>query len=94
MPIGKNKKVIGKFKDEFGGKIMSEFCALKAKTYAFKLDNGNEVKKTKGTKKCVVKRHITFDDYVSTLFNDNKLLKSQFTFKSDHDKITHRKLIR
>ena len=29
---------------------MSEFCALKAKTYAFKLDNGNEVKKAKGTK--------------------------------------------
>ena len=24
---------------------MSEFCALKAKTYAFKLDNDNEVKK-------------------------------------------------
>ena len=55
LPIGKNKKVIGKFKDELGGTIMSEFCVLKAKTYAFKLDNGNEVKKAKGTKKCVVK---------------------------------------
>ena len=44
LPIGKNKKVIGKFKDELSGKIMSEFCALKAKTYAFKPDNGNEVK--------------------------------------------------
>ena len=30
---------------------MSEFCALKAQTYAFKLDNDNEVKKAKGTKK-------------------------------------------
>ena len=29
--INKNKKVIGKFKDELGGKIISEFCALKAK---------------------------------------------------------------
>ena len=79
MRIGKNKKVIGKFKDELSGKIMSEFCALKAKTYAFKLDNGNEVKQAKGTKKLVVKRHITFDDYVNTLFNDDKLLKLQFT---------------
>ena len=29
--INKNKKVIGKCKDELGGKIISEFCALKAK---------------------------------------------------------------
>ena len=43
--MDKNKKVIGKFKDELGGKIISEFCALKAKTYAYKLDNRNEVKK-------------------------------------------------
>ena len=38
---------------------MSEFCAIKARTYAFKLDNDNEVKKAKGSKKCVVKRHVT-----------------------------------
>ena len=70
---------------------MSDFCALKAKTYAFKLDNNSEVKKAKGTKKCTVKNHITFNDYVNTLFNDTKLLKSQFTFKSDHHKkYTHK----
>ena len=87
LPIDKNKKVLGKFKDELGGKIMSDFCALKAKTYAFKLDNNIEVKKAKGAKKCTVKNHFTFNDYVNTLFNDTKLLKSQFTFKSDHHKI-------
>ena len=92
LPIGKNKKVIGKFKDELGGKIMSEFCALKAKTYAFKLDNGNEVKKAKDTKKCVVKNHISFSNYVDILFNSSKLLKSQFTFKSDHHKIYTQKI--
>ena len=94
LPIDKNKKVIGKFKDELGGKTMSEFCALKAKTYAFKLDNDNEVKKAKLTKKWIVKRHITFDDYVNTLCNDNKLLSSQFTFKSDHHEIYTQKINR
>ena len=31
LPIGKNKKVIGLFKDELGGKSIVEFCALRAK---------------------------------------------------------------
>ena len=87
LPIGKNKKVIGKFKDELGGKIMSEFCALKAKAYAFKLDNDTEVKKAKGTKKCIVKREITFKNYVDAFFKDKTLIKSQQQFRSDHHKV-------
>ena len=53
LPIGKNKKVIGKFKDELGRKIMTEFCALRAKAYAYKLDDDTEMKKAKGMKKCI-----------------------------------------
>ena len=32
LPIGKNKKVIGLFKDEFRGRIVKEFVVLRAKT--------------------------------------------------------------
>ena len=46
-----NKKVIGMFKDELGGKIMKEFCAPRAKTYAYLKDDDSEEKKAKGKKK-------------------------------------------
>ena len=45
LPTGTNKKVISLFKDELGGKIMEEFCALIAKTYAYLM--GGIVKRKK-----------------------------------------------
>ena len=48
--MGKSKKVIGLFKDELGGKIMKEFCALRAKTYAYLMADHSKNKKAKGTK--------------------------------------------
>ena len=39
LKIGKNKKLIGKFKDELGGKVLTEFVALRAKTYAYNILN-------------------------------------------------------
>ena len=47
-------------------------------------------KKTKGTKKCVIKRNIMFKDYKDCkdcLFNNKIILKSQQRFKSDHHNI-------
>ena len=45
LPIGTNKKAIGLFKDESGGKIMKGFCTLRAKTYAYLPDDNSEYKK-------------------------------------------------
>ena len=45
LPIGINKKVIDMFKDELGRKIITEFCALRAKTYAYLMEDGSEHKK-------------------------------------------------
>ena len=83
LPIGKNKKVIGLFKDELGGKIMKEFCALRAKTYAYLMDDDSEKKEAKGTKRCVIKREIMLENYKDSLFNNNTILRSQLRFKSD-----------
>ena len=63
LPTGKNKKVIGLMKDELGGKIITEFVTLRPQTYSFLTDDGKDDKKAKGTKKCVTKKMIKFNDY-------------------------------
>ena len=85
-PIGINKKVLRIFKDELNGKIMVKFCGPRAKTYAYLIDCSDDDnyaknkiinKKAKGTKKCVIKRHLKFDDYKDSIFNDKNILRSQ-----------------
>ena len=89
LPKAMNKEKIGFFKAELGGKIMKEFVGLRAKTYAYLMDNDIEHKKAKGTKECVIKRILKFNDYEDRLFNNKITLKSQQRFKSDyHDVYT------
>ena len=65
LSIDKNKKVVGLFKDELGGKIMKEFCVNRAKTYL--MSDGSEHKKNKGTKKCIIKHRIMHKNYTDCL---------------------------
>ena len=89
LPKGKNKKVIGLMKDELGGRVITEFVALRPKTYSYLTEDCKEDKKAKGTKKSVIKRIIKFDDYKNCLFNGEVVLKSQQRFKSKrHDVYT------
>ena len=80
--MGKNKKELGKFKDELCGGIMTEFVALRPKTYLYLDDDGAE-KKAKGTKKCVTERKLKFIDYKKCLLNDETILKSQQRTRSE-----------
>ena len=71
------KKVIGLMKDKLGGEIVTEFIALRPKTYSYLTDNDKIDKKAKGTKKCIIKKMIKFNDYKKCLLNDKVILKSQ-----------------
>ena len=42
---------------------MKELSALRPKAYAYLMDDDSEKKKAKGTKKCVIKRKIMFENY-------------------------------
>ena len=87
--IGSNKKVIGLMKDELGGVIMTKFIALRSKLYSYKVLSGAESKKCKGINKCVVKKTLTFEDYMSCLFNSDTIYRSQLMFRSmKHDIFT------
>ena len=60
LPTGQNEKVIGLMTDELKGRIMIEFITLRPNTYAYQIDDydddDGQVKKSKGTKKCVIER--------------------------------------
>ena len=77
----KNKKKIGFFKDESGGKVMKEFVGLRTKAYSYLMDDDSEHKKAKGTKKCIIKRQFMFKNYADCLFNYKIILKSQQRLK-------------
>ena len=73
-------------KDELGREIITEFIALRPKTYSYLTDNDKIDEKAKGTKKCIIKKMIKFDDYKKCILNGKVILKSQKRFISNkHD---------
>ena len=62
---------------------MTEFVAFRSKTYSYLMDDDSEHEKAKGTKKCVIKRRLKFNDYKDCLFKNKIVLKSQQKFKSE-----------
>ena len=83
--VGKNKKVIGMFKDETGGKQIEEFVGLRPKLYSYKLHE-KEHKKCKGVKKSVVVKTITHEDYKNCLISKKEQLRTMNVIRSHlHD---------
>ena len=68
LPMSENKKVPDKFRDELRGKIMTDFFGLRPKN-SFLIDEFEEKKKKKGTKKCVVKTKLRHQNYKDFLLN-------------------------
>ena len=46
---------------------MKKFVRLRAETYSYIIDDGDEDEKSKGSEKCIIKRKIKFEDYKNCL---------------------------
>ena len=88
LPVGLNKKVIGKMKDELNGQAMTEFVALASKVYAYLCDNDEIDKRVKGIKKCVRDKVLKFQQYMDALLLNKTIRATQQRFTSDHHTIT------
>ena len=99
LPIGMNKKLPGLFKDELGGKIITEVAALRPKTYAYLTNDDIETKKAKGTKKYVIKQKLSLQitkfacliikqyiDHRKDLEAVTMSCKQKIALSSNHDK--------
>ena len=83
----KNKKVIGKFKDEAAGIPIIEFVGLRSKMYSYIKDNQKGGKTAKGIKKNVIKNNIMHDDYKETLFNNKQMYHKMKTIRSENHQL-------
>lgn len=78
----KNKKVVGKMKDECNGRIMLEYVGLRSKLYTIKIDGQSPTMKAKGVKGSTVKNTITFDDYITCLNQKTCLTRDEYHIRS------------
>ena len=83
----KNKKVIGKFKDEAKGVPINEFVGLRSKMYSYIKDNQEEERTAKGIKKNVIKQNLKHQDYKETLFNMKQMHHKMKTIRSQNHQL-------
>ena len=84
-----NKKVLGKMKDEYGGKSILKFVSLKSKMYSILDESNNE--------KIISKGHngfIEFQEFYDTLFKKKILRHTMRRIGSKIIILAHMKLIK
>ena len=62
---------------------MKVFVGVRAKTWAYLMDDYTEYRNAKVIEKCVIKREHVFKNYADCLLNNKTTLKSQQILKSD-----------
>ena len=82
-----NKKIIGKFKDETCGILITEFIGLKSKMYSYVKDNEKGGKTAEGIKKNVIKNNIKHEDYKNTLINNEQMHHKMKTIGSQRHQL-------
>ena len=55
--------------------------------FPYLMDDESKDKKAKGTKKCLIKRIVKFNDYKDCLFNNKMILKLQQSKKKTQSKV-------
>ena len=61
---------------------MTEFVALRLKTYSYLMDDGNANKKPKAENKCVTEEKLKHSNYKNCLLNNEAISKLQQRLKS------------
>ena len=75
-----NKNVIGKFRDESGGRLMTEFVGIRPKMYSYAGEESG--KRAKGVKKSELRKTISHDDYRTCLLEKNVYVRDMPTLRS------------
>lgn len=68
--IAERKKIPGLFSDETKSEVMTHFCALRAKSYTYKINEKEKIR-AKGIRGHVVKNHMNFNDHYRCLWRCN-----------------------
>ena len=77
-----NKRIVSLMKDEYSGKIVTEFVGLRSKMYSIRVNGQDFVKKANGIPACIVEKTISFDDYIECLKNEKNKTRTQYIIRS------------